>query len=1060
MAEQLGQNQIIPQARPLGAFLQPGRNDVAAPAQPAMLPQGSGVRTLAQAATPSVQGSNQLAELAQALAPFSRGLIQLGAAGAELYADQQYAKGENEAARAQVLANQQMQRSREEFAATGRKLAQKDPIAALMLDRVNPWREAGRFNRLNRIAGQEILPAVMSSYRDTPGVEELRPGSAELKQLQAQAIQGVLGRYGVDENSPGFVEYVAPQIGLAGQKLAEAHWDDHAKHQKDTVWRLAGAEALAIYERALETGSIEWVERTVGGQELRRSASLSESRAAWQRGVEVEIGRLIEGLRHETGIQGETTKMRRMALEMLSQNAKDLGFTELGTILRRVEVAPPRADGKRITAEDLYAPDILKSEAEIENIRYQQATRNFEIQQRIIQQGVDQFQSQLAARLDGVEEGPARGEITRRTVQEWAKRGVPLYELLKEAEAVNKTATDLPKFFYDDRPMDQFLQEIDQQEGTMWDTKRNNQQFESLLRATVDPSRQGEVRRQYAAVVRRKEQDQADIPLSLVNPIVAAKMKANLRLYYPSTVSEAALRNADVPAMMAWGNANVARSAQLQHMAYMKQVSAALAQAAGRKGSKLTSAEILSVASDAVEGYGKASKDALEALFPGSGLAKTPSVAGPAAMPPPSAGAPPPKVYPSFQLDNMPDRERRLKGGEPVMARPSVQEELGRMLNGGVPSPPVRRAARDAGMSPAQFLLRQLDSYPGGADALPPAERQRLLRSSRDAQGAAAKLVGMSRGSARPVDRQNAWWNTAVLGAVDSLMGTRPAAAAQWQGRDFTGRPGPESLARRGRPFERPISVVYETPSGQPGVDLYFPSKRFPAVLGGVVKDVSAEPGYGNYVVVESMDPLTGKKVDVLYSHLAAKSSLRRGQPVLAGDIIGTQGGTGNVRSADGTIASIDFFAPRPPGSRDMTPYPNYDRLRRHVVSTLQSGGSPAAAPASGMTGVATFYTGSGGSDGVAGGPTANGEIYDPRKMTAAVQWGLRDRFLNKWVRVEDVGTGRSVRVWVNDVGQMGGTKQGPSRTDPRLIDLSPAAFRRLFGGTSRGTGRVRIMED
>jgi murein DD-endopeptidase MepM/ murein hydrolase activator NlpD len=140
-----------------------------------------------------------------------------------------------------------------------------------------------------------------------------------------------------------------------------------------------------------------------------------------------------------------------------------------------------------------------------------------------------------------------------------------------------------------------------------------------------------------------------------------------------------------------------------------------------------------------------------------------------------------------------------------------------------------------------------------------------------------------------------------------------------------------------GGSFEKPSSVVYENRKGQPGVDLFFESKRFPAVLGGVVKDVSRESGYGNYVVVESVDPLTGQKVDVLYGHLADGVSLQPGQRVNAGQVIGTQGGTGNVRSADGTIASIDFFAPRPSGSRDMTPYSGFDRLRRHVVNQLQN---------------------------------------------------------------------------------------------------------------------------
>jgi len=130
-------------------------------------------------------------------------------------------------------------------------------------------------------------------------------------------------------------------------------------------------------------------------------------------------------------------------------------------------------------------------------------------------------------------------------------------------------------------------------------------------------------------------------------------------------------------------------------------------------------------------------------------------------------------------------------------------------------------------------------------------------------------------------------------------------------------------------------SVNYESPSGQPGVDLFFENKQFPVVLPGTVKDINYERGYGNYVVIESIDPETGEKVDVLYAHLASRTPLKKGETVNAGQLVGRQGGTGNVRSADGTIASIDFFAPAPAGSKSMAPYRNYDRLRRRVVQSL-----------------------------------------------------------------------------------------------------------------------------
>ena len=54
------------------------------------------------------------------------------------------------------------------------------------------------------------------------------------------------------------------------------------------------------------------------------------------------------------------------------------------------------------------------------------------------------------------------------------------------------------------------------------------------------------------------------------------------------------------------------------------------------------------------------------------------------------------------------------------------------------------------------------------------------------------------------------------------------------------------------------------------------------------------------------------------------------------GEIIGKQGGTGSVQSYDGTIASIDFLAPAAPGSGSMTPYRNYDSLRRNIASQFQ----------------------------------------------------------------------------------------------------------------------------
>lgn len=134
-------------------------------------------------------------------------------------------------------------------------------------------------------------------------------------------------------------------------------------------------------------------------------------------------------------------------------------------------------------------------------------------------------------------------------------------------------------------------------------------------------------------------------------------------------------------------------------------------------------------------------------------------------------------------------------------------------------------------------------------------------------------------------------------------------------------------------------SIVMENEDGQPGMDIFFEDKKFPAVLGGVVKEVgwqgNQQAGYGNYVVVESIDPATNEKVDVLYAHLAMPTHFSEGSTILPGMIIGTQGGTGSVRSADGTIASIDFLAPAPKGSTSMVPYRNFRQLREQIATQL-----------------------------------------------------------------------------------------------------------------------------
>jgi rare lipoprotein A len=79
------------------------------------------------------------------------------------------------------------------------------------------------------------------------------------------------------------------------------------------------------------------------------------------------------------------------------------------------------------------------------------------------------------------------------------------------------------------------------------------------------------------------------------------------------------------------------------------------------------------------------------------------------------------------------------------------------------------------------------------------------------------------------------------------------------------------------------------------------------------------------------------------------------------------------------------------------------------------------------QVGDATWYGGK-----LAGHRTANGERFDPRKMTAA----HRTLPLGTWVEVTRIDTGQRVRVRIND--------RGPFGHKERVIDLSRAAAEAL----------------
>jgi hypothetical protein len=955
---QLSQGQIVPAAQPVDTFIRPLLQQTAAPAAPQALPNPQGIRLLGQGSGGSVEGSNQFAQLAAALAPFQRGTVGLVQAGLTSYATGEYERGQQEARRALVKSNQQMQKSGGEYATATRSMAQEDPQSAVLMDSANPYREAGRVNALSRIAAQEIGPAIRQAYADTPEAYLLKPGDPKLTEIRARATAAVLARYGLKGDTPGFADYVEPEIGQAWDRVVAQHWDDRKNYLKATVAPAAKAEFLGILTKARTDGAIQWQEFDPDtGKAISRTAT-SDQGEEFERGMAIKLRQVAGRMAAELGMPGETGKAQEDLFADLMAIAATTEDDQLTRIIQNPEllVGP---EGARIPASIQYSTQFIDS-----RLKYGRAAA--EERQREEEEGMQQFQGELMAEVGNMPDGPERLAALNKLVQRYASGdygGPPLnaYALMKAGNDVAETGDDIAARGYGpegEEAMAETLAGLDSLEGSAWDTQKARAAFKAKLKDLPPGEARTKALADYRDIERRKDAQRDDVPSHLVDPIISGKIKANIKAQYPGNTTEAALRGADIEDMLSFGDANIAASTERQLGAYRTHVYERLSTAQGAKSAKglgkLTAAEISEVTRAAVNEYGQKDKAAFDFLFPGSAKTGTPGVGGAPAKAPgpgtPPVQAPPgqkprPNLgHPSSQLDNLPDEQVR-RG--PVLNYSSTKTEVERVLNGRPPSDALSRAARRAGVSPGKFLLRQLDAFP--SLKLPPPARQQLLRSSAGGKGVQDIAESITKAAPSAVAMAGRWLFDALTGTMPATAGTMaqiPQIAARRRPGQGAALPFGLSGSSRwggGGRLERPSSTVFERPGpgNQPGVDFFFESKRFPALLPGRVKDIGREGGYGNFVVVESTDPLSGEKVDVLYAHIADNSiGVRRGQRIDAGRIIGKQGGTGNVRSADGTIASVDFLAPAPAGSRSMAPFRNYDRLRRHIARSLEQGKS------------------------------------------------------------------------------------------------------------------------
>lgn len=1052
--------QITPVARPIGAFVQAAQPEPAAPARPVQLDNPSGISTIQIGARGNVAGFNQYEQLATALAPFNKALMDVAGQGYLSLRKGQieegyYAELKNQQAKATLSLQVQAEAGAADAASQIGQLEKVDPVAAQLLNESNPWKLIGRRRALAQLAGSEISNALEDDLTANAGMlGTLRPDSPELTKRQVQLTSQVLNRFQLTGDEPEVQFYVTPKLNQAWDQYRDKQRKFYDAAVEESTRNSTVAATAALMEDLMTKGyTHQGVTFKPGTPEFTQYGA-----AAITFALDQQLKLLAPDARKRT--------VQFLREQIIGTYGSD---PVAGAVLQNIRAGDPSTPYEKRPTWGAMAPfETLELQ-----VRGQEAVqKTHDLRQKNIELTLDRLWYSGPGQFDPADPGyPA-------ALLEFRNQALGM-GYLKPEEYISQRAKDQSEFTQVVRPPDPFLVEdfIVQMEAVGPNTwtddpgayKNALQQARRIASLNPTPEGRRDDYQRMVAAINKSRDSAAEFDPGVKEKVTAAvlqdldsqavrelksQQKVNgrsgdaLAQVVAQQLSGGATATAAISA--AYQNTKLTAAANRLTNLYERELSKAIRSWKAERPGQVMSPAARSVVMAEAEAAVRKTPEWAKVMTELTG--RKPGEVGPRKVGTDPAAA---RGVPKAGASSLSDETIRTYQRRPVMDGQWLRSELVNLQGNKPVSAELYNLAKRANTSTFRYLLEQLRFYPK-LDPSGDATRwlQEKVKQSRANNTVSSSQLPSLQGSG--LGMMPVGYNPLRPGGWLMRILTPPAAAATLDSMGGASRP----FGVSGGSFEQPASVAYERPDGQPGVDLYFASKRFPAVLGGVVKDVNRESGYGNYIVVESIDPLTNRKVDVLYGHLADGSvRVRRGDRVAAGQVIGQQGGTGNVRSADGTIASIDFLAPRGAGSRDMTPYSNFDQLRRHVVARLQSGSAeqPATRRGGGLTGIATYYTGGGGSDGVAGGPTANGEIYDPNKMTAAVQWSLRGKYLNKWVTVEDLDTGKSVRVWVNDVGQMGGTERSIDRTDPRVIDLSPAAFRRLFGSTQRGKGRIRI---
>ena len=888
---------ISPSAAPVDTFLSFDANSApAAPAQPQKLGQVKGIQSFQRGGMRDVQGVNSIAELADALKPLSK----IYDAGVEMYASNQYQRGQNEILRAAANVNRDTVIKGIQYADDNRQLDSQNPVAGVLMDQANPFRQAGRVNQASQFVAT-LAPRVFEAewIKNGGNLSKLDPADPAVGAARAKLSGKIAGYFGLDEFSPGFQSYVAPAIVKSDEWFGKKQLEGHIAYQKDVGVKQASSVLTGLLFDPRTTPE-QW------------SSTLIQFGAQFgltgepQQMIEDAIKRTVGDLRT---IQGDLTNPNRQkataALEIL-QNMPSGIVDENGIV-----VPVGRAYGAEILSETASVTRDLKT-----------------IRDGRVAEAKDVLDEQL-------DDSTSLTMTPAQIAEQFATfRAKPEFSDLSDAElwdalsGRNKAAQGFQEATFDQGAVEDFFLDQELAIGADWDEAKAQKEFRGLINGAPTTLRKELIRR-WRALRNQKESDsKGEIDSTVMSSSLTNSTNAIVKTILPAggLPMIKAAEKMGVPLLDYLRTQKPDSYAAIQRVrTYLqKTASKRIREQTAEKGRFLKPEEQSGIFTDVLN-EALADDKLMRSFGVNPAAPTTPGQLPEQRFPYPTEQGQKTEI-PTYYSTTQQVPEAVATSGKPIYKPSDTLRLLGTAANGKALPGNVKRAARANGMSTGQFLLKQaeLQGIP-----IPPPMREKIERVARVEQGTSSAIASAAPSSNSPLSyASNALFNI-LTGSAPAVASTRPPSVPVELG----------PPAELGQFSGQVSSVTFDT--GQPGIDVFFEDKKFPAVLGGRVKEVgyqgTANSGYGHFVVIESIDPTTGAPVDVLYAHFASKPNLNPGQQIQGGQIIGRQGGTGRVISDDGTIASIDFLAPASAGSKSMTPYSNYQQLRRSIAQQLRN---------------------------------------------------------------------------------------------------------------------------